>query len=277
MSTEFHYQIPWRAQGRAAGRHPGQAAGAGFEYLGAAPFASQPDARHLDMRAMLADPFGQLMVKSFRQRAAVPVWLLADVSASMGFGDKIARLAAFGAALAWSAWRSGDPFGCLACDAAIRWDLSLPLRWHKGAAAEWQERLRPFQPAAGRHQGLLEAAAHLGRQRALVFWLSDFHLPEAELAGLLQALALHDVVPVVLWDRREYEGLPSFGLAELRDPETGARRRLFLRPGLRAKIAARYAERRRRLSDLCAAQGRAPFFMTDAFDAEAMTRYFYPA
>jgi len=276
MTTEFHYQIPWRAQGGRPGHHASAQTGGGLEYQGSVPFASQPDARHLDIRAMLADPFGQLRVKSFRQRAAIPVWLLADVSASMGFGDKLARLAEFGEALAWSAWRSGDPFGCHACDGAVRWDLGLPLRWHKGVAAQWRGRIGQFRAGSGQHGGLLEAAAHLGRQRALVFWVSDFHVPDAELETLFNALALHDVVPVVLWDRAEYEDLPGFGLAEWQDPETGARRRLFLRPSLREKIAARYALRRERLTGLCSAHGRAPFFLDGGFDADAMTRYFYP-
>jgi uncharacterized protein (DUF58 family) len=277
MSVEFHYQIPWRAQGGQPGHHAGAWAGGGVEYQGPAPFASHPDARRLDVRAMLADPFGQLRVKSFRQRAAIPVWLLADLSASMGFGDKIARLAAFGEALAWSAWRTGDPFGCFACDGAVRGDLSLPLRWHKGGAAEWSGRLAQCRPEGGRHAGLLEAALHLGRQRALVFLASDFHLPDAELEALFHALALHDVVPVVLWDSREYEDLPRFGLAELQDPETGATRRLFLRKGLREKIVSHFERRRERLAAVCSAHGREPFFLAGDFDAEAMTRYFYPA
>jgi hypothetical protein len=161
MIAEFHYQIPWRAQGGHSGHHRGALTGAGFEYQGSVPFASQPDARHLDVRAMLADPFGQLMVKSFRQRAAIPVWLLADVSASMGFGDKLLRLAEFGEALAWSAWRTGDPFGCFTCDELIRHELSLPLRWHKGIAADWRERIALFAATGRQHQGLLEATTQL--------------------------------------------------------------------------------------------------------------------
>lgn len=275
MTAEFHYQIPWRSQGRHPGHHAGLQAGPGVEYLGSVPFASQPDARHLDVRAMLADPFGQLTVKRFRQRAAIPVWLLADVSASMGFAGKLARLAEFGEAVAWSAWRTGDPFGCFACDGAIQRDLSLPLRWHKGVAADWRGQIGQFEPRSGQHQGLLEAALQLGRQRALVFLVSDFHVPDAELAACFDALALHDVVPVVVWDRGEYESLPDWGLAEVQDAETGARRRLFLRPALRQKIAASYAARREDLIKLCSVHGRAPFFLPGRFEADAMTDYFY--
>jgi uncharacterized protein (DUF58 family) len=275
MTTEFHYQIPWRSQSHHPGHHVGALPGGGVEYQGSLPFSSQPDARRLDVRAMLADPFGQFKVKSYRQRAAIPIYLLADVSTSMGFRAKFARLAEFCEALAWSAWRTGDPFGCFACDAQIHWEISLPLRWHKGIAAEWQADFAQYQPSSGAHQGLLEAASNIGRQRALVFLLSDFHLQDTELDALFNALALHDVIPVVLWDSTEYEHLPSFGLAELLDPETGHRRRLFLRPSLREKIAASFDRRREHLMSLCSAHGRAPFFMTGRFDPDAMTEYFY--
>lgn len=274
---EFHYQIPWRTSNRQPGHHLGSQVGAGFEYLGSVPFSQQPDARHLDKRAMLADPFGQLMVKTFRQRAAVPVWLLADISASMGFNGKTDTLAQFAESLAWSAWRTGDPFGCLACAEGIDWDLSLPLRMQRGATADWRERWAQLRPASATHDGLLEAAWQLGRQRSLVFLLSDFHWPDAFLAALLEALALHDVVPVVLWDGAEFQDLPTFGLAVLQDAETGQRRRVLMRPSLRHKIALRYAERRQQLTSLCAAYGREPFFLSGGFDAEAMTAYFYPA
>ena len=278
MTAEFHYHIPWRASGSHPGQHPGMQSGGGFEYCGLVPFTSQPDPRYLDVRAMLADPYQQLMVKSFRQRAAIPVYLLADLSASMGFVGKSAKLAIMAeiaAATAWSAWRSGDPFGFFACDDAIRWDLSLPLRQHKGMAEDALARLNAFQPQAKNALGLLEAAALLGRQRALVFLVSDFHWSADQLADIFNALARHDVVPVVLWDSGEYANLPRYGFAELHDPETGQRRRLFLRPSLLARIQTRYAERREWLQQVCRQHGREAFFMTDRFDTEAMTRYFY--
>lgn len=278
MIDEFHYQVGWRAQAAHPGHHRGAQSGGGFEFHGHVPFMAQPDPRNLDMRATLADPFGQLMVKSFRQRAAIPVYLLADLSASMGFRGQTRKtelLAAFATAAAYSAYRTGDPFGFFACDTAIRWDLCLPLRWHKGMATELHSRLMRFQPEAPSARGLQEAAPHLGRQRALVFLVSDFHLPPDELEAILDAFVHHDLVPVVLWDSAEFENLPAWGLAELEDLETGERRRLFLRPSLREKLCQRYARRREELIRLCARYGREPFFIVDRFDADAMTRYFY--
>jgi len=260
------------------GHHAGMQPGGGFEFAGHIPLINHPDPRHLDVRATLADPFGELKVRSFRQRAAIPVYLLADLSASMGFHGqtrKTAALATFTAAAAYSAYRTGDPFGFIGCDGAIRWDLSLPLRWHRGMAMELHHRLLNFRPVASTSSGLVEAAPHLGRQRALVFLVSDFHFPLAKAEEILDAFLHHDLVPVVLWDSAEFERLPAWGLVELQDPETGERRRLFLRPGLRARIRERFAERRAELTHLCVRYGREPFFILDRFDADAMTRYFY--
>ncbi len=275
---EFHYQIAWRAKGGHPGHHPGLQSGGGFEFQGLVPFTSQPDPRNLAIRAMIADPNQPLLVKSFRQRAAIPVYVLADLSASMSFIGttvKTALLAEFVAATAWSAWRTGDPFGFYACEGEIRWDLSLPLRLYKGMASDLHNRIIHFQPTAKNANGLLEAASLLGRQRALVFLVSDFHWPMGQMEALLNALIRHDVIPVVIWDSGEYENLPRFGLAELRDPETGQRRRLFLRPSMLDRIRERFLARRIELTQLCAQRGREPFFLVDQFDPDAMTQYFY--
>jgi uncharacterized protein (DUF58 family) len=217
------------------------------------------------------------VVRQFRQRVAVPVYLLADLSASMGFPGKISLLADFAASAAYSAWRSGDPFGFFGCDTALSPDWILPLRWHKGLAEELEARLRNFQPQGSNAHGLLEAAVHLGKRRALVFLVSDFHFALDELEALLDAFAPHDLVPVVLWNSAEHERLPAWGLAELRDPETGETRRLFLRPRLRERIQESFAERRTALANLFNRFGREPFYLVDRFEPDALTRYFYQA
>ena len=85
MIEEFHYTIPWRASSPHPGAHASSQLGGGDEFAGLVPFASSPNPRNLDIRASLSDPFGQLAVRTFRQRSNIPVAVLADVSASMGF------------------------------------------------------------------------------------------------------------------------------------------------------------------------------------------------
>ncbi len=278
MTPEFHYSVGWRASGAHPGTHRSGHLGSGHEFAGQVPFIANPDPRHLDLRASLHDPYGQLMVRSFRQRSAIPVFVVADLSASMGFrgmADKLENLARFTASAAYSAYRTGDPFGFVGCDEGIRSDLLLPLRLHKSAAPDLYERLRGLSPAGRSAEALCQAAPHLGRQRALVFLVSDFHFPLDRLDTLLSSLTRHDVVPVVLWDSAEYERLPPRGLTCVEDPETGERRRLFMRPSLREKFRTAFEQRRTALIHLCIQRGREPFFVIDRFDAEALTRYFY--
>ena len=278
MIDEFHYRIRWRAHTAHPGHHASNQPGGEAEFAGHVPLTSQPEPRNLDVRATLADPFGRLMVKSFRQHSAIPVYLLADLSASMGFNGqtrKLDLLADFAASTAYSAYRTGDPFCFFGCDESIRWELAVPLRWHKGFAQQIRDGLANFRPHGRGANGLLEVAPHLGRQRALLFVASDFHWQLADLVRLLEAFVHHDLIPVVLWDSAEYEDLPRFGLAELLDPETGEWRRLFLRPALRRSIRERYRQRRQQLTDVCRQYGLEPLFLVNRLDADALTDYFY--
>jgi len=277
LIEEFHYTIPWRASNPHPGGHASLQLGGGDEFAGLVPFAACPNPRQLDIRASLNDPFDQLTVRRFRQRSNIPVIVLADLSASMGFrgaADKSELLARISASVAWSAYRHGDRFGFFGGDEILREELHIPPRYYKGGVPELYERLRQY-PRGGRgSEGLMAAVQCLGKQRALLFLISDFHFSHDCLDGLMASLARHDVIPVVLWDSAEYERLPDWGLALIEDPETGQRRRLFMRPTLKTQLARRYAERREELSERFRRQGRAPFFVIDRFDADALTRYF---
>jgi uncharacterized protein (DUF58 family) len=277
LIPEFHYRFPWRSHRAHPGHHGSLHSGGGDEFLGYAPLTAHPDPRKIDSRASLQDPFGQLMVRVFRQRSSIPIYVLADLSASMGFGwpnSKLATVAAFAEATAYSAHRTGDPFGFFACEAGIRWDLHLPLRWHKSFPVELRAALWNLTPTAASAEGLRAVAPLLGRQRSLVFLLSDFHLSQGETEAVFDSLLHHDVVPIVLWREAEFENLPLWGWIMLEDPENGDRRRLFMRPALRQAFIQRFAERRAELTALCLRHGRKPFFIDNEIDAEALTRYF---
>ena len=125
------------------------------------------------------------------------------------------------------------------------------------------------------HEALeAELAAFTGRQRALVFLVSDFHLPLADVAPVLASLAAHHVVPVVLWQPAEFALGASHGLARVQEPESGEQRWLWWRPALRERWLARHDERRAALMRLFRAHRLAPLWIPGAFDADAVTRHF---
>ena len=277
---EFRYEISWPATGNRPGHHRSGRLGAGFEFRNHAPLVAHPDPRRLDLHASLKDPFGGSIVRVFRQRSAITVYILADLSASMGFigtHAKLDVLADFSGAAAYSAYRTGDAFGFIGADGAVLERMWLAPSRSKGMASLIAERLRRFVPAANSATGLLAAAQMLGRHRALVFLASDFHFPLGELQALLSTLSPHHVVPVVLWDRAEYTVLPKWGIGMLMDSETGQRRTVFLRPSLHQRLLQAYRDRQSALRDVFLRYGRRPLELLDEFVADQVTEYFLAA
>lgn len=66
----------------------------------------------------------------------------------------------------------------------------------------------------------LDFLLRVQKKRAVVFLLSDF-LDAGYERSLGIARRKHDLVPVVVTDRIEEEGVPKVGLLEMEDPETG--------------------------------------------------------
>lgn len=278
MVQEFHYQVPWRSHSARPGHHKSSQSGGRFEFHGHAPLISNPDPRNIDIHASLHDPFGQFFVRTFRQQSTIPVFVVADLSASMGFHGtqrKLDLLVEFAGSVAYSASRSGDAFGFIPCAEDIILDLMLPLQWHKGRAIEYFEKLATFKPSGRNSSGLHQAVPLMGKKRALVFLVSDFHFPISTTVSILNAYNHHDLVPVVIWDSSEYDDLPKWGLTRFRDPETAQERALFMRPALHAKIKSAFEQRRNQLIDQCLRQGREPLFVVNQFCADDVTQYFF--
>jgi uncharacterized protein (DUF58 family) len=275
--SEFHYRIPWRSGSLQPGIHPSRHAGSGQLFQRLANFSDYPDPRRLDLRASLVDPFENYRVRLHRQRAAIDVFAVVDLSASMAYGGaagKLAAVADFIAALALSAHRSGDRLGVAAAGSGSKPLMFLPPSRHPAAAQQLAESLRCYHPQDAGAHGLARLEHWLPGRRALVFLLSDFHWPEDLARCVVAGLARHDVVPVALWERDE--ALPNAsGLSRLCDLESGGERLLWLRPALRRRLADTFSQRRRHLTALLRRHGREPLWLGGGFDADAVTRYFH--
>jgi uncharacterized protein (DUF58 family) len=274
---EIHYRLGGPASSNWPGAHRSHGGDGGFEFRGHARLQDAPDARRLDIHASLRDPFGNWIVRRHSQRQAIAVAIVADLSASIGFEGvqrKLDVLADFTESLAQSAWRHGDSFSFVGCDDRVCSKLCLPASRRRGVGAELALALRVLVPQGRSAQALRDAHRHLPRRRGLVFLVSDFHLPLAELGAVLTSLASHAVVPVVLWQTAEFALGAERGLAQVVDPETGARRWLWWRPALRARWLAAQSVRREALCQVFQAARLSPLFIDGAFDADAVTRHF---
>lgn len=274
---EVHYRIAGLAGGGFPGHHRSRSGEGGFEFRRHASLADAPDARRLDLHASLRDPFGQWLVRINSLRQSIPVAVVADLSASMGFAGaqrRVEVLADFTQSIAWSAWRTGDSFAFVGADETLRRDWLLPATRQRGAGLALAQRLRAFEPAGRSAHGLREAAVALPQRRALVFLVSDFHLDLPELRAVLDGLSHHAVVPVMLWQPEEFEPAATRGLVQVADPETGQRRWLWWRPALRERWRAAREARHAALLQLFAQRRLAPLRIDGAYDADAVTRHF---
>lgn len=270
------YRPRWRPGGTAIGAHRGRYAGGLGTFRDQVPFLRLPDARRIDVRATIRDPFEGVHVRRFETRAAIEVWALVDLTASMRFrgeADRMALGTALCTQLARSATRIGDAFGLMGCDDRIREDAFLPATRRSGIAIARAGRLSGIACRGSSAVGLIEAARRLVGRPKLVFVVSDFRWPEALVEDVLGSLALHDVVPVLLADAAEDEALPTFGLVEFDDLEGAGRRIAFMRPGLHRRWRERETARLETLRHIALRYGRPPFRLAGRFDAEALSRH----
>lgn len=277
---EFHYRLPRRLGTWRPGSHPATSLGTGQEFVSHASLYDRPDPRRLDLRASLRDIRGDWLVRVNRQRAAVPVQVIVDVSASMSFGSvrsKLQVVADFIESLGLSAFRVGDSLGMAAFDEHERMDLFMPAVLSRGTGTLMASRLRQCAAGGSGAGGLEEAASHYAGRAGLIFLASDFHWPLDGLERTLDLLASAYVVPMIVWDPAEMAPPAENGLLPVWDVESRSTRTLWMRPSLRARWIAAIAERRAELTERFARRNIRPFHVSGTFDDEAMSRYFLEA
>ncbi len=309
-SAELVYRLPGVPGGSRPGAHRSQSLGPGLAFAGHARLFDQPDPRRLDLRASLRSTRREWLVRTNRQRSAVNIQVIVDVSASMHFGSaarcKLDVAADVIESLGTSAFRQGDAVGLSGFDVRVRSDLFHPPRSSRGIGMALADRLRtctvehednPAESAASGWQllrqrllrqkraaepagstdaptALMQCIAQMASRPALVLLISDFHWPLDRLPLMLTRLSPACVVPLVLWDRAETEPPVGGSWATMRDVESGEQRSLWLSASGREAWRSRVHERRALIRTLCAKRSSNPFFIEGAFDADALSRYF---
>ncbi|MEC4589698.1 DUF58 domain-containing protein [Nitrospirillum amazonense] len=278
-APDIHYRPRGPVSGWRGGAHPSRQVGALGAFRDLVPFAAHPDARRIDVRATALDPFETTMVRRFRQRVAVDVYALVDLSASLRYQGQAAKAALVRdlcVALARSATRTGDRFGLIGCDAGLRQDCFLPATARRAVSADVADRLDPSRWADTKTvpgaEGLAQAVPYLAGARKMVFFISDFLLPLDLLRRVFEGLAMHDIVPVVVRDSTEGEELPDWGLLDLADLESGRRRLVFMRPGLKRRWREAEQTRQAAIRQLAGRYGRTPVMVTDRLDIDRFSR-----
>ncbi|MCH8161748.1 MAG: VWA domain-containing protein, partial [Chloroflexi bacterium] len=171
--------------------------------------------------ARMGGPF----VKKFVEERELTVLIATDISASQQFGTasltKAELAAELSALLAFAAVASNDLVGLLTFTDRV--EAFVPPAKGPRHALRLVRELLGARPA-GRGTDIGAALNYIQRalpRRAIVFLISDF-MDDGFEATLRSTARRHDVIALALGDPREVS-LPSIGLVEVVDPETGER------------------------------------------------------
>ena len=185
------------------------------------PYQAGDDVHSIDwnVTARSDRPF----IKLFREEREMSVMLLVDLSLSQNFGSstqsKRELVGELGATLAMSAIKNNDQVGLTLFTSEV--EKSIPPGKGSTHVLRLIRELLYCDPM-GTGTDLQQALQHLNRtskRRSVVFLISDFQDSGFE-SVLKVARRRHDIIPVVVSDRRETE-IPNMGLVRLQDAETG--------------------------------------------------------
>lgn len=204
-----------------AGQYRSAFKGSGIEFEGVVPYQVGDDVRTIDWKVTARNhrPY----VKRYREERELTVQLLVDLSGSLDFGSaertKRDVLEEAAALLSFTAMHNGDKVGLVLFTDAVE-HVVQPKKGPRQAVRLIRDLVT--WGAHGTRTNLTAALEHLqhsAKRRAVAFVLSDFLA-----SGYENALRLtrrrHDVVPIIIRDRREVE-LPRCGLLQVADAETG--------------------------------------------------------
>jgi len=196
--------------------------GQGIEFDEVREYIAGDDVRSIDwnVTARMGHPF----VKRFSEERELTVMFVVDISGSQGFGSgtrsKAEVAAEITCLLALSAIRNDDKVGLVLFSDRI--EHFVPPR--KGRTAVMRLVREVLASEETRHGtdigGALRFLNNVQKRKAVVFLISDFmdtdYLPDLRITA-----RRHDVIGCPVSDPREID-LPSVGLIEVEDPETGA-------------------------------------------------------
>jgi uncharacterized protein (DUF58 family) len=204
-----------------AGEYHSEFKGRGMEFDEVREYQHGDDARTIDWN--VTSRAGRPFVKRYVEERELTVMLLIDMSASGAFGstDKLkSEIAAeISALLAFSAIKNNDRVGAILFTDCIEKFIP-PRRGSTHVLRVIREVL--FHKPEHRGTCIQKALEHLNlvvRKRSVVFLISDL-LDQGFEQPLKVANRRHDIVIIQIMDPREKE-LPSVGILEIKDAETG--------------------------------------------------------
>jgi uncharacterized protein (DUF58 family) len=209
----------------------------GYDVVARVEYEAGDDPRDIDWPSTAQSGGDKVYTTQYTEPRDIKVFVLVDTNPTMDFGTARVNKRELAAELVGSVIQSADELrdrvGFFAySDNAIEGELT-PRAAKMALIPALVQMLEASGTKAGPQSGLVNSLTRLPRQRSLVFIISDFlHLTEAEKKAIKRAGFTHDVVCLVIQDRRERELPAPIGwfpeLITVRDIRTGARRSIWL-------------------------------------------------
>ena len=273
----FDYHINWRTKGHHPGQHKSDQRGMGIEFAGHSNLIDYPDPRRIDIRQSMRDPLEQVYVRIFNQRSSTPVMVVTDLSSSMNYGLKRTKLnlaAEIATVISNSVTSKSDALGFIGFNEQTETQWWSPISYRPHKTRLLINKLLKHNSTGAGHEGIKNIFKILPQDHTLIFFISDFHMPLKDIEYILSRMTKHTIVPIILWNKSEYEELPRFGIISISDPESGQEKTIFLRKKMLNKIKNKFIKRKEELEKLFLKFNSPAFFVNDNFQALEMTKYF---
>ena len=240
--------------GHLKGEHRAKRTGSGVEFADFRPYTYGADSQSLDWDAYLR--LGKLVLRLFEEEADLPIYIMIDASASMGFGspDKFDYARRLAAALGYVGLANLDRLSLLAYSDDIRFELPpvrgkgqfwSVLRFLEGLEAEGTTSL-------GRS---VTSFLERSRRKGLVVLITDF-LEDGEIAAQMKRFRMvrHELFVIQVISPQEKAPQLDDEI-ELLDRETGKRLKFHVSPGLLAEYEKLFQAHCRQVQATCAENG----------------------
>ena len=274
----FQYKLRGPSKSPRPGAHRSSAKGSGMEFNRLVSLQQYPDPRRLDLRASIIDPYERWLVREFKQKSSLSVFVILDLSASVrfnGFQNGSNLVAEILNSIISSVKRYGDRFGLVGFDRTLRKDWLFPATQRVGIKAEELSLRLASERGRRGHNGILDVPGWLPKEKCLLFLISDFHFSLNLLTTFLSRTISHQVVPLILEDEVEQSGYDRFGFGFLSDSETNRKKLVLLSKGFQNSLEANYIERNRRINSSCRYFNCRPLNILGKFEPKRLTDYFF--
>jgi uncharacterized protein (DUF58 family) len=268
--------IRWRSQTIMPGggeRRSKSRGSSGYDVMARVEYEPGDDPRDIDWSATAQTGGQTMLVTQYLEPREVNVYVLVDVKKTMNFGTARATKRTLSAELTGSVIKSAgktqDKVGFIAYSEKRLLQKRNPVNAKRALYPTIADVIETESAEDGEGSGLIKSLRSLPRNRALVFILSDFlSLTEDEKQALKRAALVHDIVSVVIQDRRERELPDGWGPYTLADMRTGKWKTIWLSAKNRAEFAANFQRHHDALlADLKAAHCDSAVFSTEEGDA----------